>query len=355
MGISRQKDLKRARHCHRTGAWFTCMLALCTVLLVQTVQAETAIWLTRGQILEFPMQGPAWDALVHRAHEPISAISLADQDSPDNVTVLAMALYAVRTGDEEKVQQVRNYCRHIQGTERGARVLAVGRELVAYVLAADLVGLDAEDGLAFRRWLTRIRDREFFSRTLRSTHEDRPNNWGTHAGATRLAIALYLEDTDEIERSAEVFRGWLGEADGWRGFEFGETWWQPRGFRNYGINPAGAMRNGHLIDGVLPDDQRRGGQFRWPPPRENYVYEALQGAVTQALLLEKQGYDVWEWGDKALLRAFRWLNEQADFPAVGDDTWMPHVINRVYGTRFPAPRAAKPGKGMGFTDWTQGH
>ena len=47
-----------------------------------------------------------------------------------------------------------------------------------------------------------------------------------------------------------------------------------------------------------------------------YVYEGLQGA---------------------LLRAFRWLHEQADYPAEGDDTWMPHVINRVYRTDFPAP------------------
>lgn len=341
--------------CIQNVAWIRFVAPLCFALLAQPLPAEAGIWLTRAQIDQLPTQGPAWDALARRAREPVTSLSLADQDNPDNVTVLAMALYATRTGDEGMKRQVRDFCRRIQGTERRARALAVGRELIAYVLAADIVGLDAEDDLTFRLWLTQIQNREFSGRTLRSTHEDRPNNWGTHAGATRLGIALYLDDQDEVKRSANVFRGWLGEADAWRGFEFGATWWQPAGFRNYGINPAGAVRGGFSIDGVLPDDQRRGGRFRWPPPRENYVYEALQGAVTQALLLEKQGYDVWNWGDQALLRAFRWLHEQADFPAVGDDTWMPHVINRVYATRFPAAPAATPGKGMGYTDWTEGY
>ena len=83
-----------------------------------------------------------------------------------------------------------------------------------------------------------------------------------------------------------------------------------------------------------------------------YVYEGLQGAVAQAVMLDRLGLPAWEWGDRALLRAFQWLHEQADYPAEGDDTWMPHVINRVYGTDFPAPVPARPGKAMGFTDWT---
>ncbi len=108
------------------------------------------------------------------------------------------------------------------------------------------------------------------------------------------------------------------------------------------------------IGGVLADDQRRSGAFRWPPPKENYVYEALQGAVAQAVLLERLGYDSWKWGDRALLRAFEWLHAEADFPAQGDDTWIPHTVNRAYGTKFPAPAPSRPGKGMGFSHWTHG-
>ena len=76
-----------------------------------------------------------------------------------------------------------------------------------------------------------------------------------------------------------------------------------------------------MTDGVLPDDQRRSGVFRWPPSHENYVYEALQGALVQAVILQRAGYDAFNWQDKALLRAFRWLRDVTEYPATGDDTW----------------------------------
>jgi hypothetical protein len=152
-----------------------------------------------------------------------------------------------------------------------------------------------------------------------------------------------------------VFKGWLGDPKSYDGFEFRQTWWQADPARPLGINAPGTRKQGHSIDGVLPDDQRRGGPFEWPPPRENYVYEALQGALAQAVLLHRAGYtDVWDWGDRALLRAFRWLHEEADFPAEGDDTWQPHLINFYYGTSFPAPLPTRPGKNVGWTGWTHG-
>ena len=43
-------------------------------------------------------------------------------------------------------------------------------------------------------------------------------------------------------------------------------------------------------DGVLPDDQRRSGGFVWPPTKENYVWEALQGAIAQAVILHRAGF-----------------------------------------------------------------
>lgn len=338
----------------RGSRLFALLLLGCCLPLGQHALAEAQVLLTRQQITELPMAGPAWLALERRAHGPIGIPTVADQDSPSNVNTLALALYAVRTQDAGAAETVRRVCLAIIGTEKNARVLAIGRELGAFVIAADLVGLSREDDERFRAWLRSLQRREFQGRTLRSAHEDRPNNWGTHAGATRIAVAAYLNDRQEIEAAAHVFRGWLGDADGWQGFEFGASWWQPRGTRRFGINPAGAVSFGQSIDGVLPDDQRRGGPFRWPPPKVNYVYEALQGAVLQAMLLERQGYDPWSWGNRALLRAVRWLHDEADFPAVGDDGWIPHVINHAYGTDFPAPVPASPGKGMGYTDWTHG-
>jgi hypothetical protein len=104
----------------------------------------------------------------------------------------------------------------------------------------------------------------------------------------------------------------------------------------------------------MPDDQRRGGTFRWPPPKENYAYEGLQGLLVQAQILRRAGYDSFQWQDSALWRAFNWLYTQALFPATGDDSWQPHLVNRIYGSNFPAPLPSRPGKNMGWTDWTHG-
>ena len=55
-----------------------------------------------------------------------------------------------------------------------------------------------------------------------------------------------------------------------------------------------------------------------------------------------------------VLRAVRWLHDENDFPAEGDDTWQPHIVNHFYGTDFPAPVPSRSGKNVGFTDWTLG-
>lgn len=286
------------------------------------------------------------------ASEPTDAPNLSDQDDPTNVRVMAKALVFVRTGQARYRAEVVASCMSAIGTESDGETLALGRELAAYVIAADLVGLPQEEDRRFRKWIRIALTENLKGRTLVSTHEDRPNNWGTHAGASRIAVAAYLGDRVELDRAAAVFRGWLGERASYAAFSYRDLSWQADPDRPVGINPRGAAREGHSIDGVLPDDQRRGGTFSWPPPRENYVYEALQGALAQAVMLRRAGYDAWEWGDRALLRAFRWLHEQASFPAEGDDGWQPHVVNRAYGVDFPAAVPCRPGKNVGWTDWT---
>jgi len=314
--------------------------------------ASSGIWISHEEIRALPMSGPAWAALREAAGGPIQNPDLSNQNDMSNVRVFAKALYFVRTGEAAYREDVIDACRRIRGTEDGARTLALSRELMAYVIAADLVGLDADEKRDFSQWLENLSARRFQERTIRSTHEDRPNNWGTHAGATRLAIAAYLGDREEIERAAHVFSGWTGESSGWQGFKFGETWWQAEKARSFAVNPRRSTRAGHSIDGVLPDDQRRGGPFAWPPPKENYVWEALQGAIAQAVMLERQGYESWSWGNRALLRALEWLHREAHYPAEGDDTWIPPIVNRAYGTQFPAPIPSQPGKAIGFSGWT---
>ncbi len=312
------------------------------------------IWISQQELSALPTSGKAWWNVKSAADGSTGKPNVSNQDDPVNVRVMAKALVYARTGDESYRQDVINACMSAIGTEKGGRTLALGRELIAYVIAADLVGLPTSDDSKFRAWLRETLTESLSGKTLISTHEDRPNNWGTHAGGSRVAVAVYLGDQQELERCAQVFKGWLGDRSAYSGFSYGSLDWQNDKSNPVGINPKGASKNGHSIDGVLPDDQRRAGGFKWPPPKENYVYEGLQGALAQAVILYRQGYDTWNWSDKALLRAFEWLHNEADFQASSDDNWEPHLINKYYGSNFPAGTPSNPGKNVGWTDWTHG-
>jgi len=324
--------------------------------LHEDIKIPEHVWISPSRVKQLPKSGESWERLKKAAVSPVSIPDLSEQHSDANVKILAKALYYVRTGKEEYRDEVVSACMLVRGSQRGGRSLALGKQLMAYVIAADLVVLPTGKEQKFKSWLRDCLAYQFSSgKTLRSTHEHRPNNWGTLAGASRLAAAVYLEDSAEVNRCAEVFKGWLGDRGVYSGFEYKDRSWQADRSKPVGINPEGAEKKGHSIDGVLPDDQRRGGSFRWPPPKENYAYTALQGAVAQAVILERCGYDVWQWEDKALLRAFRWLYEEADYPAEGNDMWMPFVINNAYEVSFPTPFPEKPGKNVAWVDWTHGN
>ena len=328
---------------------------LITSLIAQSAkQPDKGLWISAQRLAALPTTGVAWNSLKAEADLAAGVPNLSNQDDPVNVRVLAKALVFARLGVERYRSEVINACMAAIDTEKGGRTLALGRELAAYIIAADLVELPPEEDQIFRAWLHQTLTESLQGKTLRSTHEDRPNNWGTHAGASRAAIALYLKDNAELERTAEVFKGWLGERASYSEFTYGDLSWQADASRPIGINPAGATKHGLSIDGVIPDDQRRAGGFTWPPPKENYVYGALQGALVQAVLLSRTGYDVWSWGDQALLRAFKWLYNEASYPAGGDDTWQPFIINYYYHTNFPTASPTIPGKNIGWTDWTHG-
>jgi hypothetical protein len=320
-----------------------------------TPQPSTSagIWSTAAELAKLPMSGSAWDRLKAAADSGLGTPNISDQDSKHDTNTLAAALVYARTGDAAYRAKAANAILAAIGTERGGRTLALGRNLVSYVIAADLIDLqhyDAGKDRQFCAWLAAVRNATLDGKTLISTHEDRPNNWGTHAGASRVAADMYLGDKADLARAAQVFAGWLGDRSAYAGFTYGDLAWQVDSGKPVGINPKGATKNGRNVDGVLPDDQRRAGGFSWPPPQENYVWEELQGAVVQAELLSRAGYDAWNWSEKVLLRAVNWQYNVNTFPAQGDDTWQIYVINHAYGTNFPTS-SGSTGKNMDYTDW----
>jgi hypothetical protein len=315
--------------------------------------SSSGIWISPAEIRALPRSGPAWEAVYAAGQPALLAPVLSNEREDADVRLLAKAYVYCRTLNPAYRDQAIQAIRATMETENGGRTLALGRNLLPVVIAAELVQLGFSDRIAFSIWLGGVRHELLGGRTLISTHEDRPNNWGTNAGASRMAADLYLGDFEDLERAIAVFRGYLGDASAWSGFHYGDDLsWHADELNPLATNPLGASKLGFSIDGVLPDDQRRGGPFQWPPPVSNYPYGALQGAIAQALILHRLGHDVWSWQDQALLRAFRWLDEEAVNPIEGDDEWMGHLVNRYYGTAFPAPVPASPGKNMGFTDWT---
>jgi hypothetical protein len=320
---------------------------------------SVGILISKSELAALPMSGADWTSLKSWADASAGTPDIQNQDEDNDIHVLAKALVYARTGAASYRVDVLANLKGAVGSESGGRTLAAGRNLPGYVMAADLIDLGSYDpsfdNNTFRPWLRRVLTEDLSGDTLISTDETRPNNWGTHAGAARAAIARYLGDSGQLARTALVFHGWLGDRAAYAGFSYGDTSWQCDPAKPVGINPQGCSKGGHVIDGALPDDMRRGGGFQWPPTFTNYPWEAMQGATLEALILHRAGYDSFGWENNAILRAANFLIGRAGWDPSGDDTWQPWLLNKEYGTSIATQSPAHAGKNMGFTDWLFGN
>jgi hypothetical protein len=325
--------------------------------------------MSRADLAALPTSGPAWDAMLAIADASPGEPDLSDQDARHGVNTLAAALVYARTGEARYREHARSEIMDAIGTERSGAdnsILALGRQLGAYVLAADFIGLDGTDDERFRRWLRDIRTDELGGhgrwRALSDTHEDSANNWGAFAGASRLAASLYLDDTSDVERAARVLRGFLGDRSAWARFQPVEDSadWACNARRYTPINPPCA-RDGIDLDGAIVRDISRGGNLDWPPGEAGirYTLEAFQGLVLQTELLYQNGHeDAWDWSDAALRRAAALVSASG---AAGGDSWngtepnrhVPWILNARYGLDLPT-RPAGIGRVFGYTDWLYG-
>lgn len=316
---------------------------------------SVGILIGASELAKLPTTGAAWTNLKSWADGAAGTPDIQNQDEDNDIHVLAKGLVYARTGVASYRAGVLANLKAAVGSESGGRTLALGRNLPGYVIAADLIDLGSYDPAfdrnVFRPWLRSLLTENLSGDTLRSTHETRPNNWGTHAGAARAALARYLGDAAELARTAQVFHGWLGDRGSYAGFDYGDVSWQCDPAAPVGINPSGCTKSGRVLDGALPDDMRRGGSFQWPPAATGYPWEALQGATLQALILDRAGYDAFAWDNRAILRAASFLYDRALWVPSGDDTWQPWVLNHVYNMTWSASSPAHAGKNMAFTDW----
>jgi hypothetical protein len=317
-----------------------------------TVSATSGdyVLISRSDLLARPTSGTSWTTLKTWADKPAGAPSLTDQNDQDDIVALAKAIVYARTGIDSYRTDAIRMLRSAVGTELPGDSLGVARNAAPLALAADFVSWRDP---AWMAWLGGLRtwanpDRGY---TLISNQNRRPNNWGTHAGASREAIDLFLGDRTDLAKAAAVFKGWTGDRSSYAGFSYGDLSWQASPTAPVGVDPVGAVVKGMNVDGILPDDMRRGGTATTVGSAGvSYTWEALQGALLQAELLRRAGYASYQWGDNALRRAVTRMYAMG-YPATGDDDWQPYLVNRRYGTSFAAPATTHPGKAFGFADW----
>jgi hypothetical protein len=339
------------------------------------------IWVSADELQSQPTSGSVWNDLVEHADggsiwgSRDLTPTLYINNGYHNVYTYANALVWARTGDDTYRNRARDEIAEIianWNTDLGdTRALPVGRNLGLYPISAELIDLasfDARLDGEFRLWLAdRLEQTYSDGRSLQSTHEDRPNNWGTMAGWSRVCGAIYLGDQDMLDSAALTHRGYLGEPEYFQNANYGDLGWQGDPDNPRGINALGAVRDGQDFDGLLADDHRRSVTYdgtNYPGEETHYTYEALESAAMTTIVLERAGYPAKSWSDEAIKRGvlkYKHLGE--NYPELGWHTWEPSnransppLYNYMFGAdggwEMLNVTTASPMRHIAFTRWT---
>jgi hypothetical protein len=287
--------------------------------------------------------------------------------------VLAGALVCARAG--QYCDKTRLALLSAIGTENDARWLAVGRNMLSYTIAADVMrnsgNLTGTDLNTVSTWLA-----SFLTRTLKDNNSSNqetltPFESGSNAsaqeGAVYAAMAAYTNNSVKLEYVWNRFR--LFSCDRAGNPEqtinlstgFGGGWSHTTVYSQAcAVNPIGTTKDGHRIDGAVINDIVRGGSFKWPPSYTNYVWTGLQGYVSAATVLDRAGFPSFEVKDQAVFRAVEYLcylknNTSTDWWQPGHAPAIKHLALAAYGNNLAGCGISYPvGDGMiiGYTDWT---
>lgn len=324
--------------------------------------------------MDLPDSGDAWNKVLAAANSNWGSADLGALNSNHDIYTMAGALVAVRKNDTA----MRN--KTIAGIEAATkfdvvsdaeldRALELSRGLQSYVIAADIIGYRTPE---FEEWLQKMLDIKIpfhsggSSNLCNSSgfHENcnnlgglvctavrSSNNWGGHARAATIATARYLNDTALLQRMANSHRAFQGE-DVPNSMYCTDTNWHANSSQKYGINKKDSRISGQDVSGVLTEDWRRGKEYQWPPALDSYMWEGMQGYVASAVMLDRAGLVPRNSGDNAVVRSMDILySDDVNYPADGDDNWVPWVVNNLWGTNYPTD-PTQDGKGISWTDWT---
>jgi hypothetical protein len=321
--------------------------------------AGSHVWLSTTALLALPMHGAAWDRVAATRFVGANA-NVSDQDSNHDIATMGAALYAVRTGDQATRDRVIAALTAAIGTEAGGRWLAVGRNLGAYVIAADLIGIRSGP---IHNWLA-----QFMTRTLAHNNSGaqitfRQSAWssGSNASAQEgfayTALAAYLGDRSALDWSWTAYRRYVGDRSSPHRISSNSDAWQLSPSDPVGIQNAGATKNGCSIGGAISNDMSRGGDDLCAPAFTQYPWVGLEGAVPAALVFERAGYPAFAAESSALKRAAEYLyllrtqTGNVDWYDATRSREVKRLLNWRYGLGYPAA-AGTGGRTFGFTEWT---
>lgn len=341
--------------------------------------ASPGIWVSKSDLMQRPTSGADWNALLNDAAASPGSADISNQDSSHDTRTLAAALVCVRTG--QYCAKARAGVLDAIGTEDGARWLAVGRNLGAYVIAADLLDLRAgnatgRDGERVQAWMEGWMTKRLSENntTAMRTFTPFPSaaNAAAQEGFAFAAVAAYLGDRRALDRVWDAFRRFVcvpgapdrenidmvrSVRDNWTDAN-NPCAVNPKGSVNRvpsGLRGAGGT---YRLDGSLAGDMRRGGVFQWQPGYTQYPWVGLEGLVPAAVVLQRAGYPAFEAADQAVRRTHDylwWVRNQTR-----DSRWFDGVrgreiiqlVNQAYGTSFPINRTIGGGRTVGYTGWT---
>lgn len=352
------------------------VIAVSALGLVPPARASAAtgdyLLMPRAELLSLPTSGTAWNELKKVADGSLGSPDLCDQNSDHHLRTLAAALAYARTGTSSYGTKARAGVMAAIATQKvgcGNAVLALGRQLVGYVLAADFAGLSGSDDTKFRSWLTTIRTKDIGGHSiwdsLSETQRISANNWGAHAGASRIAASLYLGDTNDVAIAARIAQGFLGNRTSYSSFshtlESDDLSWSCDGQSKFTPVNRPCTKNGIDLDGAIVADISRAGSLKWPPGDTgiSYQVDSVAAMAMQVELLYRHGYPTaWGWSNDAIRRAAQ-IVQRSDRD--GGDGWnvssassqIPWLLNKRYGAFLPTEHVPM-GRGIGFADWLWG-
>ena len=323
--------------------------------------ATAGVWIGLGDLRNLPTSGAAWNSIVDWAEQADTDGNVSDQDSNHDQATLAAALYAARTGQgrERAIAALESAIGTEQGGDR--RWLEVGRNLLGYIIAADVLGIRSGpvyDWLASFRTMRLRHNNSGELITLRQSAWSSGSNASAQEGAVATALAVYLGDQELLQWSWNAFRRYAGDRTSPHRITSNSDAWQAVPSDPVGIQNSGAKKDGCSIDGAISNDMSRGGDDVCDPGYTQYPWVGLEGAVPAAMILSRQGFPAWDVSDRALRRAAVYLHSLVD--VTGEGEWydadraadIKHLLNRRYGLGYPVRYPVGGGRTVGFTDWT---